>query len=297
MRPGVIVGLIIATAVHCAAEGSTLALVQSKDLEPYQRASKSFESTIGGTVRRFDLTTESEAEVIAAIRKLGPALIVAVGTDALRVAVEKLSDLPLVFLMVLEAQPHPARMAPVSGVTLEVPAQAQIDALKMLRPDLKTIGAVYDPAQSGSAVERLAEAAARSGVTLLAKPVGTAKQAMSVMPDLFEQCDAFIVMPDRTTAGDACFELAVLLSLRHRVPLFSPSRKYVEKGALAAFSTSYEDVGAQAAEIARRLLAGKASPESATPRMLSLVVNGTIAGKIGIAVPKQYQGRQVEVLS
>jgi putative ABC transport system substrate-binding protein len=221
--------------------------------------------------------------------------VVAVGTNALRLASDRLPGVPLVYLMVLEASPA-VRGAPASGVTLEIPAQAQIAALVALYPAMHRLGVLYDPAESGPAVERLQRAAASAGVTLVACAVSSTSEAMAAMSHLFAACDAYVVVPDRTTAGDSCFELAVLLSLRHHVPVFAPSRKFVEKGALAALETTYADVGEQAAEIARRMLAGGPAPAPEPPRVLGLCVNEKIARKLNVRIPERYLGHDVEVI-
>lgn len=295
MRFSLAAALLVAVLAGPAG-GETLALLQSKGIEPYERASQAFSAALEATVHRFDLAAGRQDGVVDDVRRLAPSLVVAVGTDALRVAAEKLADFPVVYLMVLDAPPYPQRAAPVSGVTLGIPAEAVIDAIGALSPRAKTVGVLYDPTESGLAVAQMSEHASQAGLTLLAEAAASTKDALAAMPSLFERCDAFVIVPDRTTATDACFELAVLLSLRHRVLVIAPSRKFVEKGALAAFETSYEDVGVQAAEIAKRLLSGRAVPPSESPRTLNLVVNGKIARKLGVSAPRTCLGRRVEVL-
>jgi len=294
MRSSGFAALLVALLPGTAG-ATTLALLQSKSLAPYERAAESFVSSVGEDVRRYNLAEQPENVIVHHIQRLRPPLLIAVGTEALRVAAERLPELPTVFLMVLGAEPRD-RTSPFSGVTLEIPAAEQIRALQRLRPDLKRIGLLYDPAESAAAVARLREAARRAELSVDARAVSNTREAMAAMPELFADCDAYIVVPDRTTAGNACFELSILLSVRYRVPVFAPSRKYVEKGALAALGATFEDVGEQAAGIARLILAGEPTPEPESPRVFALIVNEKIADKLGVDVPSRYQGRVVEVV-
>jgi putative ABC transport system substrate-binding protein len=284
----------LAWASVCAAGPAVL--IQSKSLDPYERASSAFEESFAGPLRRFVLDAEPRSETVKEIRRLEPGLLVAVGTDALRVASEEFPSRPLVFLMVLDAQRYHSHSGPIAGVTLEVPAAGCIAALQALRPDLRTIGVIYDPSESGLAVARLDEAAGLAGLALVARMATSARDAMSAMPDLFRECDAFIILPDATTACDPCVELAVLLSLRHHVPLLAPSRKYIERGATAALGVDFEDVGAQAAELAARLLRGDVPGGVEGPRLLTLLVNERTSSKLGLRPPLLYAGRPVEVI-
>lgn len=295
-RP-VLAVLVVLLAARAADAGPAFPVLRSKDLEPYRRAIASFESALGRSLEHFDLATQEEAAVVREVERLAPEMVVAVGTDALRFAAGRFPARPLVFLMVLDSRPYRDRPGPITGVTLEVPPGSQIEALRALRPDLRSIGVIFDPAESAMRISRLIEAAGKAGITVVAQPAANAKEAMTAMPEIFGQCDAFVLVPDHSTASEPSFELAVLLSLRHRVTLLAPSRKYVEKGALAALGTSYEDIGAQAAALARRMLSGAPAPLEESPRLLRLIVNRKIAGKLGIAVPNGYRGQDVEIVS
>jgi len=100
--------------------------------------------------------------------------------------------------------------------------------------------------------------------------------------------DALWILPDTTILRSRVIEQMLLFSYRKRIPVLGLSRRHAEMGALVSLSfASSEDIGRQAAELARRIAEG--SPPSAVPftmaREVHLTVNLKTARRIEFRLP------------
>jgi putative ABC transport system substrate-binding protein len=77
----------------------------------------------------------------------------------------------------------------------------------------------------------------------------------------------------------------LLFSFQNKVPIFTFSKKYVEMGSTAGLYSEPFDIGVQAGEIARKLVAEKNPKAVRTDaRSTVLAINGKIIRKFGIKV-------------
>jgi putative ABC transport system substrate-binding protein len=222
-----------------------------------------------------------------------PALVVAIGSRAARLAREQATGRPLVYAMVLDPAslglPTPDRPQTDSatGVTMHVAAARQFELLRELAPGVKRIGVLYDPAISGDEV-RGAEAAARAaGLRLVPQPVRSEGETLGAARLLAPQVDALWAVADPTVLTASNARALILFALRARLPLLAMSEGYVRTGALAALAAAPDDVGRRAGELARSILAGaepgELPPES--PPRLALFLNRATAGHLGLDLP------------
>jgi ABC-type uncharacterized transport system substrate-binding protein len=99
------------------------------------------------------------------------------------------------------------------------------------------------------------------------------------------------VVPDETFVTDDWFKFLLRETNRRRLPFLTTSENFVERGALAAVTPDYADIGRQSAELLKEIESGKKKPSevgTVPPDKVNWVVNNTkTAKKIGLIVPRQ----------
>ena len=232
-----------------------------------------------------------------------PRLILAIGSRAAELAREAAPHVPMVYAMVLDPEaiglpgPGQAATVPVTGVTMDVPAELQFELLHEVLPSARRVGVLYNPLISGDAVRRAAAAARRRGMTLVPQAVRSESEVLAAASLLAPGVDALWAVADPTVLTAVNARALVLFSLRSRKPLLAMSEGFVRSGAVAALAADPVEVGRRAGEMAVRLIQGAAPgtlrPES--PPGLSLFVNRASAEHLGLILPRALLSRATTV--
>jgi putative ABC transport system substrate-binding protein len=268
-----------------AAAGQDVVAVQSIRVKPYEEAIKGFRSVCHSRMQRLFISELGGADVIREINTLRPHMVLAIGRDSLSI-VRKLGNIPIVYLMVLNPQNILAGERNITGVSMNISPDNQLKALLKSMPQAKRIGLVYDPEKSASFAREARDAAARMNLTLVAKEARTSKDPPSLIMDMKKGIDVYWMVPDTTVITPLTVEFLLLFSLENNIPLLTFSEKYLEMGAFMATAIDPFDMGAQAGEIANKILQGKEVKQIHQVHARTMVVstNMMIAGKMGITV-------------
>jgi putative ABC transport system substrate-binding protein len=226
-------------------------------------------------------------------------VVVAIGSRAAKMARETVRNTPLVYAMVLDPAsiglpvPGAASLSSVTGVTMDVSPDRELELMREMLPAAKRVGVLYDPAVSGDAVRRATAAAKSGGMTLVAQTVRSEGEVLHAASVLAPAVDILWALADPTVLTAANARALILFSLRARKPFFAMSEGFVRSGALAALAASPEDVGRRAGELAVRVLGG--APVSGIrpemPPRLALFVNLSTAEHLGVTVPDALLSR------
>ncbi|HYR96725.1 MAG TPA: ABC transporter substrate-binding protein, partial [Candidatus Binatus sp.] len=250
----------------------------------------------------FDLEGDpaNAAAVLAHVHRADPILVVTIGSLATGAVIADSWTVPVVFSMVL----YPAQSGfassggrRVTGASLDLPLDLQFGLLHRLLPRARRLGVLYNAAETGPIVEEARAAASRHGFVLEAAQVDGPPAAVGALSELLERVDAVWTVADshvftpQTTSG------LILAALRRRIPMIGLSTVHVRSGALAAFSCDYADVGAQAGELAVRVLRGEsaAAIPPTSPRKVTIALNLRTAQHLGIDVPADIERQAGEV--
>ncbi len=263
-----------------SAQASEVIIIKDSEIKPYRDAIDGFKSTCGCRVRELEL---ADPEAIEQALKQHPDAVLAVGTRAFRKA-RLLKNLPVIYIMVMPSETADARASNLSGVSMEIAPETYLSAITGLFPDAKRIGLVFDPENTGAFVQQAAAVAAGKGIMLVPKALLDPRQAPAILEQLKGRIDVLWMLPDATVVTTETVDYLMLFSFTNKIPIFSFSDKYVERGAVAALRIDPRDMGAQAGEMARDLLQGGKGPVRAFPRTPRLVVNMKVGTKIGARI-------------
>lgn len=296
----------------CAPEASgqsrRVVVVKSRDLAPYNQAVVGLRKGLlawdpGLTIEETQLPQSEVAEksFLEGFQKSRPDLIVTIGTQATRAVTRRVTDIPIVFSLVLMAGDSETlfkkRPGNVSGAAMDVPISIQFQRMKEVIPDLRRVGVIYNPKVTGEAVQEARAAAQSNGLSLVEIPVSSEAQVLREVEGLKGRVDALWSVADSTVFTPRSVDSILLLTLRDGIPFVGLSPSFVKAGALLSFACDYHDVGSQSGEIAVEILKGKAPANIPIvyPRHVSLFLNLNTARAIHLEISREIQAEsQVE---
>jgi putative ABC transport system substrate-binding protein len=294
-----ILSLITALLVCVAADAGAhcIAVVQSSRIGPYDEAVAGFERLLAGTTHyegpksihpvtfaRYVLSEEDPGAMPAKILADNPAIIVAVGSNALSVA-KGISGIPIIYCIVPDPRSIIGKRSDATGVRMGIAPGRQLAALTGAIPGIRRIGLVYDPGESGGLVRRAEAFARKQGLTLVAVEADSAKDVPALVSAMEGDIDAFWMLPDKTVLTPQTAEYILLFSLETGTLVFTFSEKYLDAGAAICACFDAAAVGRQAAVMARRILAG-AAVRDVPPEDLAgfgVKLNDKVLRRLGIA--------------
>lgn len=280
--------LFLVLGPDLAQAGQEIVAVQSIRVTPYEEALEGFRSVCDAKITRLILSEMGRADVVEKIKGIRPDLVLAIGMDSLS-KMKRITNIPVVYLMVLNPQSVLSGEENITGVSMNIPQEKQLVTLLEALPDLETVGLLYDPVRTGNLVQRAQVAARKIGIKLIAKEVHSSKEVPSSIKKLKGKIDVFWMIPDVTVASPELIEFLFLFFLGNNIPILTFAEKYVEIGALMSIGVDAFDMGRQAGAMAEEILSGKDvnDVQQVDARKAIISINLKIARKLGITVDEK----------
>lgn len=297
-------------AARPALRPARITILLSRDIPPYEAALKGFfgglgvdRSRVHDTVLTLEGSGATRAETLDRLRESEPDLILTLGTAATRAVLDTHPDAPVLFSLVLLSssqelfQDARREGLEVTGAAMDIPVRLQFSKARELLPGMRRIGVFYNPAETGALIEEARGVAAELGLELIAVPVESEADLQVRLEGDWPEIDLLWSVADSTVFTQRTGREILLQTLRRQVPFIGLSPSFVKAGALMSFSCKYEEVGAQAAEKADRILRGEpaSSIPMSSPGDVSYYLNLRTAKKIGVVIPPKIL-EQAEVL-
>jgi putative tryptophan/tyrosine transport system substrate-binding protein len=286
-----------------------IVIVMSADAPPYQQALSGLRRDLLSTVPNATLDviplrgdTARVAEALQTIRGNGtPAtLIVTLGALATRTLLGRVNGVPIVAGMILNAG-ELRGTANATGVYLEFPVDVELDWLRRLLPGSRHVGVLYHGDESGRRVAEARRIAAASGghFTVEAIRVEDPSELPDALSQLTNRADVLWSLNDPIVYNPETARSLLVFSLRNRIPFIGQSSAWVRAGALYALERDYDDVGAQCAQLAVRILRGEdaGSLAPASPRKVRYSLNRHTAVEMRFALTDAVVRGAVEVVN
>lgn len=192
-------------------------------------------------------------------------LILSIATPTSQAAqnATKESALPVIFTAVsdpvfsgLIKNPQ-APEANITGVTDEVSLEnrkAMFEILKELKPDMKSVGVVFNTGESNSQVqiEDIEKVAAEFGIKVEKVGIASITDISQALESIAKKTDAMMLINDNMIASS--MELIAKTTKGKGIITISGDSSHVDSGALISVGISYFDLGVQAADMAKSIL-------------------------------------------
>ncbi len=278
-----------------------IVILKSAEIAAYTQSVDAFKSAApaGTTFVEYDLQGDLERgrKLAKQIRASDAAVVFAVGLKAALAAKLEITDIPIIFSMVLDMAKHDLTAPNMTGITMEVPVDRQFSTMRSVLPQLRRIGVLYDPAKTGALMDEARRQARALGLDLIARPVHSEKDVPGALRAVLPQVEALWLVPDTTVLTDEALRFILSAPLDHNVPVIGFSPEFVRSGALVGLSVHYGDVGRQAGLLAGKILRGQNSALVATlpPDRVRLALNLSTAAFLGLTIPPEVVSRADEV--
>ena len=184
-------------------------------------------------------------------------------------------NIPVVFNAITDPGEAGLTTGNITGVSDKLPVDPQLELIRKLQPDAKTIGIIYTTSEpnSVSAIAEYKEKAGNYGFTIEA--IGVADQA-----SVTQAADTLI-----TKKGDGSTNL------------IGSEIEQVKKGCVASAGIDYVELGKMAGKLAAQILKGEAKASDLpyeTVTEYSTYINSDAASAMGITVPSDVAAKAIE---
>lgn len=233
-----------------------------------------------------------------------PDLVLAISTPSAQAMAAASKDLPIVYAAVTD--PVAAKLVSswdasgtnITGVSDQLPLEPQIDLMKKLVPELKTVGYVYSPSEVNSTVvlDQLKIELGKQNIELAAAPAQRTTDVLTAARSLGGKAQLIYTSLDNNVVSS--FESMYKAAVEIKVPLLASNTDSVPRGAVAALGVNYNDIGVEAGKIMARILKGESAGSIPSQRMskFNLHVSPKHAQEQGITLTDEVQKSATQVV-
>ena len=225
----------------------------------------------------------------------GNDLIFAIATPAAQSVAGTTADIPILLTAVTDpaesglVESNDAPGGNVTGTSDLTPVTEQIDLLKELIPDAKTVGVLYCSAESNSVLQAdMAKKACKAaGLEAADYTVSSSNEIQTVVESMIGKVDAIYAPTDNMIA--AGMATVAMIANENKIPVICGEEGMVKEGGLATYGINYYKLGYKTGEMAAKVLTEGADPASMPVEYLSaeecsLLINKETADTLGIDV-------------
>lgn len=282
-----------------AAKQVSVAVIFSSDIAPYQQAYQGFEGffeqrEIALKTYKYNLKHQEPEAIYSQIKKKNPDIILTIGSNASKLARQKITHIPVVFSMVLN--PEEFVNSNITGISLSISNRMQLQEIKRILPWVKKIGMVYSP-RTFTVYTRILEACEGSDCQIISRKINSGEDIPDALKNISGEIDCFLMIPDKEIYFPKTVEYLLIEGLKRKFPVMGLSSYYTRAGALISFECDYRDIGIQAGEIALKILDGQspATISPAEPGKIRFSLNLWTAERLGIEIPEAIIKQASEV--
>ncbi|MDX8410783.1 MAG: ABC transporter substrate-binding protein [Mariprofundaceae bacterium] len=288
--------LVLLVSFFWAGEASAkeVAVLLDSHVRPYVEALVGFQQVSKASIKIYERSEDGDASdelaLVESIRTRSPDHILVLGEESMLAIAGKVTDIPVLYCMVLNPEEKLSQdMHNLTGVSMNVPPDKQMEVLSLLVPSAKKIGVLYDPEEVEHFIQAGRVATTKYRLQLEAQAVSSSIQAVQEAKAMMSRIDAFWMVPDRTVTTIDLVKYLLFNARKQGIPLIGVSEKYVRAGSLFAFTAENEALGRQAAEMSNLLLNGS-GPRDLPPQMardVKLSINSKVAKSLGLVIPQR----------
>lgn len=207
-------------------------------------------------------------------------------------------DIPVVFNAITDPKQANLTEGNITGVSDKLPVDPQLELIRKLQPNAKTIGIIYTTSEpnSVSAIAEYKEKAGKYGFEIV--DIGVADQASVTQAAdtlINKKVDCITNLTDNNVVG-------VLPSILEKtnaakLPVYGSEIEQVKKGCVASAGIDYIELGKMAGKQAAAILKGEKKASDMpyeTVTEYSTYINSNATSAMGITVPSDIAEKAIE---
>ena len=230
----------------------------------------------------------------------GAALMVGIATPSAiacyNAAEEK--DIPVIFTAVTDPVAAKLDSGNITGTSDKLPVEAELDLIRQLQPDAKTIGIIYTTSEpnSVSAIAEYQEKAPEYGFTIAELGVTSQAEVPQAVDTLLAKgVDCFSNLTDNNVVG----VLAAILEKTDEagIPVYGSEIEQVKLGCVASAGIDYVQLGIQTGLMAAKVLTGQATCQELPYETIAeygIYVNSAALEAMSITLPDAVAQKAIE---
>lgn len=189
--------------------------------------------------------------------------------------------------MVRDPERYGIRGTRVTGVSMDVPADAALAQFQLFAPGVQRLGVLLSASNNTPTTQAALEAARTLGFEVVIQRVTNARDLRAAYARMQEDIHALWLLPDPVVITPISFRWLRSETSRRDVPMLASTESLVHAGALLCVAPDRQVLGQQAAELARRVLDGGELPgviQVPAPGAVRVVLNRSTLDAVGLAV-------------
>lgn len=279
--------LLLATAVSFAGEAVAAArvlLVTSERGGAHAETVNAIQSALGPAVPASDIEM-LEPQQVESGTLAGSRIIITIGTAAAQAVAAQGPPQPVLHTLLprdaFERLPAATGAGRNSAIFLDQPIQRQIALIIEALPAWRELALLAGP-NSQALASKLAAEAKSQQLAVSVESIASDREIYPALQRLLTEPAVLLALPDSTVFNSYTVQNVLLTSYRHRSPLVGFSPAYVRAGALLGLYSTPAQIGEQAAEAIRTVLAGGGLPPPQSSRRFEVGINQNVAHSLGI---------------
>ncbi|KRL05709.1 tryptophan ABC transporter substrate-binding protein [Liquorilactobacillus oeni] len=177
----------------------------------------------------------------------------------------------------------------ITGTSGESPLQKQLELLKQIVPDAKTVGIIYTSSDHGGSynAKKFAKLCQENGVNYKLYTISSTNDMQQVAEQMTSQVDAVYAPQDNGVAS--AMKTLVNVANKEKVPVIPSADTMVKDGGLASYAISQTELGKVAGEMAAQVLRGRKTADFPVAYVTkgTYVINQKEAELLGIKLPDE----------
>lgn len=236
-------------------------------------------------VQRFDVVNW-EGAVAARMRLEGTVAVAAIGTRALRPALQLNGAKPVVVALVSRSAAEDSSLPAdrIHSIVLDQPVDRLLNLVQLTMPALRQLGVLAGPVAQRP-LRLLDRKAQERRLTLNSELVASSDEVVAALERLAPRMRAMLALPDPLVHNRNTVQPLLLTTYRAGIPVIAYSESYLQAGAVLALYSTPAQIAQQAAETILQVFDGQAAGGVYGPRYFSVGVNGAVAKSLGLALP------------
>lgn len=207
-------------------------------------------------------------------------------------------DIPVIFTAITDPVQAKLDSGNVTGTSDKLPVEAQLDLIRQLQPNAKTIGIIYTTSEpnSVSTIAEYKEKAGDYGFTIDEIGVTAQSEVTQAADTLISHgVDCFSNLTDNNVVG----VLSAVLEKTDAaaIPVYGSEVEQVKLGCVASAGIDYIQLGIQTGMMAAKVLRGEAACQDIPYETISeygIYVNSDALNALGIVLPDDVAEKAVE---